>query len=84
MRGSEIARGTLSKTVNKEAPDRTLVLRTLERITLKAPVNSEEGLVPAGATGTVVHVWASGASCEVEFTKPFHAIATVTANDIVA
>jgi molybdopterin-binding protein len=51
-------------------------------VTLSRPVLSEEGQVPAGATGTVVHVWSSGTVCEVEFTKPFQAIATVKADDV--
>jgi hypothetical protein len=56
----------------------------LSRVTLSRPVPSEEGQVPAGSTGTVVHVWSSGTACEVEFTMPFRAIATVKADDIAA
>lgn len=35
--------------------------------------------LPAGSTGTIVGVWADGEAYEVEFTKPFHAVVTVTA-----
>lgn len=60
----------------------TRAFRELSRITLARPVVAEEGQVPAGSTGTVVHVWSSGTACEVEFTKPLPAIATVKADDI--
>lgn len=56
----------------------------LARVTLRRPVLSEEGQVPAGSTGTIVHVWSTGTACEVEFTSPFRAIATVSADDIAA
>jgi len=59
-------------------------LTELRRVTLARPVPSDEGLVPAGSTGTIVHVWNSGTVCEVEFTRPFQAIATVRADDIAA
>ena len=35
--------------------------------------------LPVGTTGTIVGVWADGEAYEVEFTKPFHAVVTVTA-----
>ena len=54
----------------------------LSRITLARPVKADEGTVPAGAIGTIAHIWHSGKACEVEFIEPFHAIATVKANDI--
>jgi hypothetical protein len=54
----------------------------LSQITLVRPVKADEGIIPAGATGTVVHIWHSGTACEVEFIEPFHAIATVKADDI--
>lgn len=54
----------------------------LQRVTLARLVDCEEGRVPAGATGTIVHVWRNGAAFEVEFTQPFHAVATVQAQDI--
>jgi hypothetical protein len=56
----------------------------LARVTLARPVLSDEGQVPAGSTGTIVHVWSSGTSSEVEFTRPFRAVATVKADDIAA
>jgi hypothetical protein len=68
-------------------PDTSAAKRTfqeLSRVTLSRPVLSEDGQVPAGSTGTVVHVWSSGTTCEVEFTKPFQAIAMVKADDIAA
>jgi uncharacterized protein (TIGR02058 family) len=52
-------------------------LLELKRITLAKSVASLEGVVPAGSTGTIVHVWSSGTDCAVEFTRPFHAVAAV-------
>jgi len=66
------------------AAGRPAVLADLRRVTLAQAVQSDEGVLPAGSSGTIVHVWQNGESCEVEFTTPFQAIATVTADDIVA
>ena len=56
----------------------------LSRVTLAKAVDSNDGLVPAGSTGTIVHVYRDGTAYEVEFTRPLHAIATVEADDIAA
>ena len=34
-------------------------------------------VLPAGAVGAVVGVWANGAAYEVEFSNTFHAVATI-------
>jgi len=39
--------------------------------------------LPAGAVGAVVGIWASGAAYEVEFSEPFHVVATVEASELV-
>jgi hypothetical protein len=78
----EVAGGTPPDGVNQNPPSKVRAFVDLARVTLARPVPSEEGQVPAGATGTIVHVWSSGAAYEVEFTKPFRAVATVTADDI--
>ena len=54
----------------------------LSRVSLARPVESEDGSLPAGATGTVVHVYPQERAYEVEFTSPFHTVATVEANAI--
>jgi hypothetical protein len=56
----------------------------LRRIALARTIQSEDGPVPAGTSGTIVHVWRSGRSAEVEFTSPLHAIATVGLEDTLA
>jgi hypothetical protein len=56
----------------------------LERVTLAHNVESEDGMVPAGSSGTIMYVYPSGPAYEVEFTTPFHTIATVKADDIAA
>lgn len=57
----------------------------LDRVTLGRDVEGDDGeTVPAGATGTVVGIWAGGAAFEVEFTAPVSALATVRAEAIAA
>jgi hypothetical protein len=82
MPRSKLANGEPPKELGASAKTRAFV--ELARVTLARPVLSEEGQVPAGATGTIVHVWSSGTACEVEFTRPFPAVATVKADDIAA
>nr|WP_295827962.1 DUF4926 domain-containing protein [uncultured Azospirillum sp.] len=52
-------------------------IEELTRVELSKPVESEDGVLPAGAMGTVVGVYRGGAAYEVEFAKPFHTVATV-------
>ncbi len=51
----------------------------LSIVALARPVASDEGEVPAGAVGTVVHIYPEERAYEVEFFRPFHALATVEA-----
>ena len=47
-------------------------------VALLASVELDNGRVlPPGAEGVVVGLWQNGAAYEVEFTEPFHAVATV-------
>jgi hypothetical protein len=52
-------------------------IEELTRVALSVPVETEDGVLPAGSMGTVVGVYRRGAAYEVEFTKPFHTVATV-------
>jgi|GEM_PF-2551804 len=56
----------------------------LSRVTLEHAIASEDGLLPAGASGTVVHAYPAALAYEVEFTTPFHTVAIVGVDDIVA
>jgi len=56
----------------------------LSRVTLARNVESEDGTVPAGSSGTIVHVYPGGPAYEIEFTSPVHTVATVKADDIAA
>ncbi len=56
----------------------------LSRITLARQVTSDDGVLPPGAQGTVVHTYRDGRAYEVEFTEPFPTVATVEATDIAA
>lgn len=40
------------------------------------------GVLPEGTRGIVVHAYRGGAGYEVEFAEPFHAVVTVTRDDI--
>ena len=57
--------------------------RELDRVTLAVAVATDEGgTLPAGSIGTIVGRWANGTAFEVEFTRPFPALATVEAGQI--
>ncbi|MGH7044389.1 MAG: DUF4926 domain-containing protein [Acetobacteraceae bacterium] len=70
--------------VNEEAESRKPRFRELSRVTLTRPVETENGTLPARATGTVVHVYPQGRAYEVEFSTPLSVIATVTSDAIEA
>jgi hypothetical protein len=79
MSWTQSTAATLPDTISPDTAATTRTFRELSRVTLSRPVVSEDGQVPAESTGTVVHAWSSGTVCEVEFTKPFRAIATIRA-----
>jgi hypothetical protein len=54
----------------------------LSLVSLALPVTAEGRVLPPGATGTVVHVYPDEQAYEVEFTSPFHTVATVEAASI--
>lgn len=56
----------------------------LSIIRLCLPVETKQGTVPAGSTGTVVHAYSDGQAYIIEFYEPFHAVATVEADAIAA
>ncbi len=58
-------------------------VRELDRVRVLRAVTGDDDLtVPAGATGTVVAVYADGAAFEVEFTDPIDTLATVEADTV--
>ncbi|MCJ2022904.1 DUF4926 domain-containing protein [Methylobacterium sp. J-067] len=55
-------------------------VRELDRVRVLRPVAGDDDLVvPEGATGTVVAIYADGEAFEVEFTDPVDTLATVDA-----
>lgn len=42
-----------------------------------------EGELPAGTSGTIVHVYRDGLAYEIEILRPFHVVATVEATDVI-
>jgi hypothetical protein len=55
-------------------------IRELDRVRILQAVPGDDDLtVPAGATGTVVAIYADGEAFEVEFTEPVDTLATVEA-----
>jgi hypothetical protein len=56
----------------------------LSVVKLGKPVQAQQGTLPAGSSGTVVHVYTDGQACIVEFYEPFHAVVTVEADAIHA
>ncbi len=51
----------------------------LEIVRLREPVETDNGMMPSGAEGTVVYVHRNGEAFEVEFERPFHAVSTLMA-----
>jgi hypothetical protein len=56
----------------------------LSVVTLAKAVETKQGIVPAGASGTVVHVHGDGLAYIIEFYAPFYAVATVEADAVAA
>jgi hypothetical protein len=54
----------------------------LSMVALARPVEAEGRVLPAGSVGTVVHVYPDEKAYEVEFMRPFHAVATVVPGGI--
>lgn len=59
-------------------------LEELDRVSTTAPVETDGGILPAAASGTVVAVWGKGEAYEVEFTRPFRALVTLQASQVRA
>ena len=54
----------------------------LSRVILTTAVVVDGRVLPEGSAGTVVGVYGHGAAFEVEFTQPFHVVATVGADAV--
>ena len=57
--------------------DFDLPLAELSRVTVSSAVPADEGYLPAGSYGTIVHVYKGGRAYEVEFELPFHCVLTL-------
>jgi len=73
MSGANVAGGTKPRSVAE-----------LRVVKLGKPVQSPQGALPAGSSGTVVHAHNDGQAYIVEFYQPFHAVVTVEADAIHA
>jgi hypothetical protein len=83
MAWSEIDGGTQPEEATRaEANARAVAELTIVR--LGKPVETSQGMVPAGSSGTVVHAYGDGQAYIIEFYEPFHAVATVEADAIAA
>lgn len=60
----------------------TLTIHEIDRVALLGEISTTEGVMPVGTVGTVVYRYNNGEAYEVEFTKPFHLIATLKSNEI--
>ncbi len=61
---------------------KSAVYPELSVVGLRHAVQVEARRLPKGAQGTVVAAYADGQGYEVEFHKPFHAVVTLSANDL--
>lgn len=84
MRPSEIEGGTQPKEPKGYALAKARTVAELTVVTLGKPVETRQGIVPAGSSGTVVHAYNDGQAYIIEFYEPFHAVATVEADAIAA
>ena len=57
--------------------DYDLPLAELSRVAVRSDVPADEGYLPAGSFGTIVHVYKGGRAYEVEFERPFHCVLTL-------
>jgi hypothetical protein len=64
------------------AAEQTGIIRELAIVALRNAMTCDEGIVPAGSKGTVVHVYRDGAGYEVEFAEPFRCVLTTERGDI--
>lgn len=62
--------------------DHSPLIRELDSVRLCGDLLTEQGLLPLGEIGTVVHCYAAGAAFEVEFIRPFPAVATLRREEI--
>jgi hypothetical protein len=53
-------------------------------VALTHPIDIDDRSLPAGTLGTVLAAYDDGLGYEVEFEKPFHAVVTVGAADLIA
>lgn len=54
----------------------------LDSVRLAVDVMADGMTIPAGAEGMVVAVYADGKACEVEFSRPVHAVVTIELSQI--
>ncbi len=80
----KIASGQPLKQVDDSAPGEARPVMELSIIKLRSPLETNEGTVPVGSSGTVVHVYGDGQAYIIEFYEPFHTVATVEADAIAA
>ncbi len=69
----------MASNVVRRSSDPTIMEHDVVR--LSDAIVSDEGLIPVGETGTVVHIYRDGTAFEVEFDAPFHVV-TVMATKV--
>jgi hypothetical protein len=81
VRRSQLSEGSRAL---QEGSERAPHFAELSVVALKNPVDVKGRCLPAGTRGTVVAAYRDGIGYEVEFFEPFHAVATLEANDLSA
>jgi hypothetical protein len=84
MRCSESRGDTPLKAILDDASPGTRPIAELSVVRLGKPVETAQGTLPPGSSGTVVHAYDDGQAYIVEFYEPFHAVATVETDAIAA
>ena len=84
MSSSAIEGGNPSGEVKEGTSANARPVTELSVITPGKAVDTKQGTMPAGSSGTVVHAYNNGQAYIIEFYEPFHALATVEADAIAA
>ena len=81
---SEIVSGSPLGKVTESVAAEARPVAELSIVKLRSPVETKQGTVPIGSTGTVVHAYSDGQAYIIEFYEPIHAVATVEADAVAA
>jgi hypothetical protein len=72
----------MQTTADLRPPEASAPISELALARLVTEVKTKHGILPAGASGTVVHVFPDATAYLIEFSEPFHCVAVVDASAV--